>query len=293
MYEHHLLRQKDGAIKNYRRDKSKNFLYLIEEQINAYYKQDYTTLKDNLVGFIDVSAPLSSTSGKDSFKLKYVNAEGKQSLSEYYEIRKQADKPVKGYLLTEDDLCVGFSAPSNVYPLIFGAILILIIAIVLAFVLRKPKAPEEAPVEEPATEETQDVGLGQVETVTTADMGSISVPGYVDFTVSLEAPNVVLLNPEENDVYFHYDIMEGDQCIYDIEQLKPGDKEEVPLGTMLEPGEHIINFNLSCTDVETGTECNGANQPVKVIVEGAPVSEMETEEEVTPDSDLDVFSNEE
>jgi hypothetical protein len=51
----------------------------------------------------------------------------------------------------------------------------------------------------------------------------ISIPGYSKLFSSKDKPDILLVNPLENTVYFQYAIYEGRQLIHKTELIKPGD----------------------------------------------------------------------
>lgn len=96
---------------------------------------------------------------------------------------------------------------------------------------------------------------------------SIEIPGYSLLWVSADEPNITLINPEGNDVYFKYTISEDDKVIIDTDYLKPNSQIEVDLYKQLSgTGEHKLQFLISTYDVETLSDCNGAIQDVTVKV---------------------------
>lgn len=95
---------------------------------------------------------------------------------------------------------------------------------------------------------------------------SIEIPGYSELYVSSKSPNIQLINPTGNTVYFVYTLLENDTVIYETKAIAPDKMLEVNLKELLSIGTHTISFQISTYDVETQAACNGATQEVQVIV---------------------------
>lgn len=100
-----------------------------------------------------------------------------------------------------------------------------------------------------------------------ANAETIEIPGYADIHLSKNNPNVVLVNPDGNTVYFVYTIMDGDKVLHETKAIEPNKAVEINLRDLLELGEHQLVFSISCYDINTQEGCNGANQQVKVTVD--------------------------
>ena len=96
---------------------------------------------------------------------------------------------------------------------------------------------------------------------------SIEIPGYSELYVNKENPNIQLINPEGNTVYFVYTIKENEKIIYETKAIEPNKMVDVNLKDMLSIGEHNLSFIISTFDIETQAACNGATQEVKVVVQ--------------------------
>ena len=98
------------------------------------------------------------------------------------------------------------------------------------------------------------------------EVGSIEIPGYANLFITTQKPEVQLINPSVNDVYFVYKIYENEELIQETKAIEPGKVLNVDLGTELGVGEHKVTFDISCVDIKTKTPCNGAVQTVKITV---------------------------
>ena len=99
-----------------------------------------------------------------------------------------------------------------------------------------------------------------------ANTDSIEIPGYANLYVSSENPNIQLINPTGNTVYFVYTLLENDTTIYESKAIEPDKMINVNLKELLPIGTHTISFKISTYDVETQAACNGATQEVTITV---------------------------
>lgn len=91
------------------------------------------------------------------------------------------------------------------------------------------------------------------------------IPGYANLFVSKESPNINLINPTENTVYFKYIISENDKVLYETDLIKPDKMLTANLYDILTDGEHVLSFQINTYDIETQDACNGATQTVNII----------------------------
>lgn len=91
------------------------------------------------------------------------------------------------------------------------------------------------------------------------------IPGYANLFVSKDSPNIPLINPENNTVYFKYVIKEGDTIIYETNLIEPNKMVNANLYDILIVGEHELTFHISTYDINTQVGCNGATQTVSII----------------------------
>ena len=180
---------------------------------------------------------------------------------------------IVGYICVGDDSYVSFSAPAakagGIFPLVASVLLVAAILCGALFFMFKNMdtnavAKDGLDIEDGADWDGSMPTNGKA---SGANTDSIEIPGYANLYVTKSNPNVQLINPTENTVYFVYDIKEGDKVIYSTKALPPDRMVEVPLGELLDVGEHDLTFAISCYDVEDQSGCNGANQSVKVTVE--------------------------
>lgn len=96
---------------------------------------------------------------------------------------------------------------------------------------------------------------------------SIEIPGYAFVYVSEEEPEVVLINPDGNSVYFEYVISYNGEELIRTDYLKPNSQTTVNLYEKINtPGEYKVEFAINTVDVETHDPCNGAVQTVDLKV---------------------------
>jgi hypothetical protein len=96
--------------------------------------------------------------------------------------------------------------------------------------------------------------------------GYISIPGYSKLYVSKNQPNVPLVNPPENTVYFQYAIYAGEKLIHETELIKPGDMLRWDAHSVFESGDYAIEIKILTCDIDSQAECNGATIPATLHV---------------------------
>ena len=96
----------------------------------------------------------------------------------------------------------------------------------------------------------------------------ISIPGYKKIIVDNNNPNIKLVNPSDNDVYFVYTItnIETEKVIYKTNAIKPGNMIELNIKNILDAGEYSLSFQIDTYDYETQVACNGAVQKVSLYI---------------------------
>lgn len=95
----------------------------------------------------------------------------------------------------------------------------------------------------------------------------VEIPGYQNLEVSKKQPYIQLKNLEGNSVYLQYNVLKGEETVYQSVLVEPGDKcdkwnayEDLGIGT------HEVVFFIKTFDVETQAECNSTTQPVTITV---------------------------
>ena len=96
---------------------------------------------------------------------------------------------------------------------------------------------------------------------------SIEIPGYSNLYVSSESPEILLINPDENTVYFVYTISKDNEVIYETKAIAPNKTISVNFKELLPVGEHDLTFQISTYDIETQAPCNGATQKVSMTIQ--------------------------
>lgn len=95
----------------------------------------------------------------------------------------------------------------------------------------------------------------------------VKIPYYGNLWVSEEEPYVWFNNPEENNVYFSYEVLiDGEEVFHNEEYISPGKALKANLYDVLEKGQHPATVNISVID-ENGAGCNGATQEAMIIVQ--------------------------
>ncbi len=151
--------------------------------------------------------------------------------------------------------------------------LMIVLALVIVFAIRALNKTEEPPATPTYSQPLEieegtdwDGKMPQNGENSKAETGSIEIPGYANLFISEQEPDIQLINPSNNDVYFVYKITNGDDVVYETKAIEPGKTVDVPLGTILGSGEYQLSFEISCFDVVTQAPCNGAVQTVKLTV---------------------------
>lgn len=142
------------------------------------------------------------------------------------------------------------------------AIIFLIVLVILALLFAKRNV---APKNELDFED--DKKIEAEDNTTEASTEYIDVPGYSNLQVTSEKKTVRLINPEDNTVYFVYQInSDNGKMIYKTKAIKPGNMVEVDLYSILSSGDHTVNIVVNTYDVDTQEVCNGTTQQVMINV---------------------------
>ena len=96
--------------------------------------------------------------------------------------------------------------------------------------------------------------------------GEIEIPGYSNIIINESHPNIDLINPSSNDVYFVYQVALDGDVIYQSDAIAPGKMLSVPANGLFDNGEYNVQIRISCYDVQTQTPCNGATQEAVISV---------------------------
>lgn len=184
---------------------------------------------------------------------------------------EEKDKKCLGYVKVGDNEFIRIRR-NNWFLVLIPFISIILILLLLFYLhilpIVKP-VPEEPvaplPVDSEVSEWDGDLTQNQKEQID--EQENTSIPGYANLYVSEEMPNIKLSNPEENTVFFKYEIYENDNMICNTDLIENGKVKEINFKELLPVGEHTLKFVISCYDLETQAVCNGANQTVKINVE--------------------------
>lgn len=98
------------------------------------------------------------------------------------------------------------------------------------------------------------------------EMEYTEIPGYANLYVSQDKQGINLHNPPQNTVYFKYSIYEKDKLLFESDLISPDKMVQWKAYEQLSQGEHNLTFIVSCYDLKTQANCNGATQDVTLTV---------------------------
>lgn len=181
-----------------------------------------------------------------------------------FEIENEiATKNVLGYVLVSDNTYIAITKNNILLPIVVVG---LIIIGSLVYVNQRNNIVEISNNLEFEEGSDWDGNMPSNGEQSKANSESIEIPGYAELYVSSENPEIQLINPENNTVYFIYTIKENNKIIYETKAIEPNKMISLNLKEILEVGEHNLSFVISTYDIETQAPCNGATQDVKVTV---------------------------
>lgn len=94
----------------------------------------------------------------------------------------------------------------------------------------------------------------------------IEIPGYHELYVSIDEPYIILGNPQENTALFKYEVLNGNDLIYESNYIEPGTKLNWNAYDDLSEGEYNLFFVVSTVDEKSYYPCNGASLSVLLHV---------------------------
>lgn len=180
--------------------------------------------------------------------------------------KKSNENNILGYIKVEENTYVAILKQSIIVPIILIVIFLGIIIGLLYNVFKPTSTTEDTPNLEFEQGDDWDGNMPSNGEQSEVNTESIEIPGYAELYISSENPEIQLINPEGNTVYFIYTIKENDVVIYETKAIEPNKMISLNLQELLEVGEHNLSFVISTYDVETQAACNGATQDVKVTV---------------------------
>ena len=95
------------------------------------------------------------------------------------------------------------------------------------------------------------------------DDEGIEIPGYSQ----VYGPEIQLINPANNDVYFAYKIYKDETLVYETKLISPNQVATFNSVDALGVGRHQVRFEIDTYDMETNEQCNGATMNVEIINE--------------------------
>ena len=227
----------------------------------------------NIIGHISISEQGQTASTKKDIVVLKASTEDEEDFSFLLEKTKLSNIQTKGYAYVGDNSYVQIKSPFAfllyLVPLLLVLLSVLGLMIGLFFYGKKIvddntiEPSEELEIED-GTDWDGNMPLNGENSQ--GDTGFIEIPGYANLIVSTASPNVQLVNPDSNDVYFIYTITEDGNEIYTSKAIEPAKMIDVPLGTMLGAGEHTCTFDISCIDIATQSPCNGGVMQVDILV---------------------------
>lgn len=261
-----------GSIKLDEQSKSKKVdVAIIETEESTFTfelekTEDEQKINDKIIEYMEENK-LSEISSIENILLE------KEDSSDEEEVDKIENKDhylILGYVEVADNTFIVILKKAAIIPWLWIVCPIILLLLILLCLFTANKKDVQVTPDNPSLEIADgtdwDGNMPQNGENSQADTGSIEIPGYANLFISTSEPDVQLINPSSNDVYFVYTIKNGDEVLEETKAIEPGKALNVPLGTMLGVGEHQVSFEISCFDVETQAPCNGAVQSVKITV---------------------------
>ena len=95
------------------------------------------------------------------------------------------------------------------------------------------------------------------------DDEGIEIPGYSQ----VYGPEIQLINPTNNDVYFVYKIYKDEKLVHETKLISPNQVATFNSVDTLGVGRHQVRFEIDTYDMETNVQYNGATMNVEIINE--------------------------
>lgn len=247
--------------------------YYVKELNNQnHYKKknlEFDYIKPNDFEKLEEKTVLGSIQLKEtnSTKVDTVVIESNDCTFNFELLEEKNPKSVLGYVLVEDNIYIAVKKKNILIPIIIAFV---VIGIIIWGIFISTRTNDVIVDDTPDLEFEDGTDwngeLPQNGEQSKANAESIEIPGYADLFVSTENPEIQLINPEGNTVYFVYSIYEEDKLIYETKAIEPNKMVSVNLKEILSTGEHKLSFAISTYDIKTQNACNGANQEVNVTV---------------------------
>lgn len=225
------------------------------------------TSSDNpsVIGSIKLST-IKQTKNVDKVIIESNNETFAYKLIHNNDTNKNKCHNIIGYVLVADNTYVAVLKKSVIVPILLCIAFIGIIIGLLWTLFKPTPVTPDTPSLEFEQGSDWDGNMPQNGEQSKANSESIEIPGYANLYVSSKNPNIQLINPTGNTVYFVYTLLENDTTIYESKAIEPDKMINVNLKEMLPIGTHTISFKISTYDVETQAACNGATQEVTITV---------------------------
>lgn len=242
-----------GKLKEYS-DKDYSFNYISRKQlkrIDDYCVVGYTFLKEvNRTTDCDKLVVHSSRNQKSPKLYKLCETTKKRGRKYFF---------VKGYVPINEENSEFIVIRRHKT---FWMLLSLLIVLLLGIGITAATGNKFLPIETEGTEITEDEKVDKE-----FYQENIAVPGYYDITVTKDSPNLRLLNPKENQVYFVYDIKIDNNSLYTTKAIAPGMMAEINIYDLLPAGKTTVTLDITTYDINTQVSCNGAIQSIIITKE--------------------------
>lgn len=97
---------------------------------------------------------------------------------------------------------------------------------------------------------------------------AIKIPGTKSYyLITEEQPEINLINPENNTVYFKYTIIVDNEVIHSTNWIEPNKMVKVNLWELLDEGTYNAEFHIDTLDCIKETPCTSSNLVAKISIE--------------------------
>ncbi len=247
--------------------------YISVREFRKYKRQSEE--KPVIRGYVDLNDKNRSNGSGKSKRSKYAQFSRKKPFCHVVIDRQLPERQVLGYIRIAENGFIQLKKRTYPHMLVFFAVWTFLL---FGFSFYNLAMPNQFIFRWPFAQETDKEPLTLANVIpwngflprngenTVGKTSEIEIPGYYNIVIYKSEPFLDLINPTGNEVYFVYDLIENGVPFYTSDAISPGTMLPVPLGDMLETGEHSVQFSISCFDVETQAPCNGATQAATVTI---------------------------
>ena len=148
--------------------------------------------------------------------------------------------------------------------IIFCLIVILILLVVTACSFFKNK--ENLPAQTTSIDNNQ-LDIKQPDLKSKNDESYFELQGFGQLTIDINNPYVNLINPEGNDVYLTFDVLYGDNVLFQTELIEPGKMIQFDVYRSLDAGEHTLTYSIDVYDKTTNNVLwSGIKQEQDILI---------------------------